>query len=134
MCDMEENQSPTVRSVIPLMLVLVIPGWFWLIYLMTRTVPSLGNRWMFFTSAMLAISGTIMPLVAYLNRFIQPFGPATFETIVRESAMIGVYAGILLWLNKGQVLSASLALILGVGLVLIELLLRLRNKSRWQPD
>jgi hypothetical protein len=131
---MENNPSPTIRSVLPLALVLAIPGWLWLIYLMTRTVPSLGNRWMFFAAAVLAISGTVMPLVAYLNRFIQPFGPANFDTIVRESAMMGVYAGILLWLNKGQVLSASLALILGVGLILIELLVRLRKKSHWQPD
>jgi len=131
---MEENPSPSVRSVLPLSLVLVIPGWSWLIYLMTSTVPSLGNRWMFFTSAVLAVSGLSMPLVAYLNRFIQPFGPANFETVVRESTMLGVYAGILLWLNKGQVLSAGLALILGVGLILIELLIRLRKRSQWQPD
>ena len=75
-----------------------------------------------------------MPLVTYLNRFIQPFGPANYETVVRESTMLGVYAGILLWLNKGQVLSAGLALILGVGLVLIELLIRLRKRSQWQPE
>lgn len=131
---MEENPSPTIRSVLPLTLVLVIPGWSWLIYLMTSTIPSLGNRWMFFASAVLAVSGITMPLVAYLNRFIQPFGPANFETVVRESTLLGVYAGILLWLNKGQVLSAGLALILGVGLVLIELLIRLRKRGQWQPD
>ena len=131
---MEENPSPKVRSIIPLTLVLAIPGWFWLIYLMTSTIPSLGNRWMFFASAVLAISGLSMPLVAYLNRFIQPFGPATFETVVRESTLFGLYAGILLWLNKGQVLSLGLALILGAGLGLIELLIRLRKRSQWQPD
>jgi hypothetical protein len=131
---MDENPSPTVRSVLPLALVLIIPGWMWLFYLMTRTVPNLGNRWMFFVSAVLAISGTTMPLVAYLNRFIQPFGPANFETIVRESSLLGVYAGMLLWLNKGQVLSISVALILAVGLILIELLIRLRMRSQWQPD
>lgn len=75
-----------------------------------------------------------MPLVAYLNRFIQPFGPANYETVVRESTLIGVYAGVLLWLNKGQVLTPALALILGVGLILIELLIRLRMRSEWQPD
>jgi hypothetical protein len=131
---MEENPSPKVRSILPLTLVLAIPGWFWLIYLMTATIPSLGNRWMFFASAVLAITGLSMPLVAYLNRFIQPFGPATFETVVRESTMIGVYAGILLWLNKGQVLSPVLALILGAGILLIELLIRLRKRSQWRPD
>jgi hypothetical protein len=131
---MEENPSPSVRSIIPLSLVLAIPGFFWLIYLMTSTLPDLGNRWMFFAAAVLAISGLSLPLVTYLNRIVQPFGPANFESVVRESTMIGVYAGILLWLNKGQVLSAGLALILGIGIVLVELLVRLRNRSRWHPE
>jgi hypothetical protein len=101
---------------------------------MTSTLPDLGNRWMFFAAAVLAISGLSLPLVTYLNRIVQPFGPANFESVVRESTMIGVYAGILLWLNKGQVLSAGLALILGIGIVLVELLVRLRNRSRWHPE
>ena len=131
---MEENPSPSVRSIIPLSMVLAIPGFFWLIYLMTSTLPDLGNRWMFFAAAVLAISGLSLPLVTYLNRIVQPFGPANFESVVRESTMIGVYAGILLWLNKSQVLSAGLALILGIGIVLVELLVRLRNRSRWHPE
>ena len=131
---MEENPSPTVRSVMPLSLILGIPGIFWLIYLMTSTIPDLNNRWMFFTAAVLAISGLSMPLVAYLNRIIQPIGPANFETVVRESTMLGVYTGILLWLNKGQVLSGGLALILGIGIILLELLIRLRNRSQWHPE
>jgi hypothetical protein len=131
---MDKNPSPTVRSVLPLALLLAIPGLFWLIFLMTSTVPSLGNRWMFFIAAILLVSGSTLPLVAYLNRFIQPFGPANYETVVREATMLGVYGGILLWLNKGQVLSLGLALILGVGLSFIELLLRLRNKSQWHPE
>ena len=89
---------------------------------------------MFFVAAVLAVSGLSLPLVAYLNRIIQPFGPANYETIVREATMLGVYGGILLWLNKGQILSAGLALILGIGLILVELLIRLRNRSQWHPD
>jgi hypothetical protein len=131
---MQQNQSPPVRSFVPLSLILAIPGWFWVLYLVTQTLPGLGNRWMFFIAAVLTVTGTSLPLVAYLNRFIQPFGPANFEIVVREATFLGVYCGILLWLNKGQVLSWGLALILGIGLGLIELLIRLRNKSRWYPD
>jgi hypothetical protein len=131
---MEENPSPSVRSFIPLTLVLAIPGLFWLIYLVTSTLPNLGNRWLFFAASVLAVSGLSLPLVAYLNRIIQPFGPANYESIVRESTMLGVYTGILLWLNKGQVLSVGLALILGIGLILVELLIRLRNRSQWNPE
>ena len=74
-----------------------------------------------------------MPLVAYLNRIIKPFGPATYEMIVRESTIIGVYAGILIWLNKGQILTYGLAIILGIGLLIVESLIRLRTRSEWHP-
>ncbi len=131
---MEENPSPSIRSFIPLTLVLAIPGLFWLIYLVTGTLPNLRNRWMFFVAVVLAVSGLTLPLVAYLNRIIQLFGPANYETVVREATMLGVYGGILLWLNKGQVLSTGLALILGIGLILVELLIRLRNRSQWHPE
>ncbi len=118
----------------PLTLGLGVPGWFGLIYLMTRTIPDLGNRWLFFITVVIAITGTAVPIVAYLNRVFAPLGPANFEIVVRESTMIGIYVCILLWLNKGQVLSIGLAIILAVGLVLIEMLLRLRYRSQWHPE
>ena len=88
---------------------------------------------MFFVATVFAVTGTAIPLVAYLNRIIKPFGPATFEMIVRESTFSGVYAGILIWLNKGQVLTYGLALILGIGFFIVELLIRLRTRSEWHP-
>ena len=73
-------------------------------------------------------------MIRYLNRIFQPFGPATFEIVVREGIMVGLFAGILLWLNKGQVLSFSVALILAVGMILVEVLLRFRSRSEWHPE
>ena len=131
---MEDKRSPSFITVLPLALLLAIPGWFGLIYLMTSTIPDLGNRWLFYISLVCAITGTAVPIVAYLNRVAAPFGPATFDIIVRESLLVGIYAGALLWLNKGQVLSFGLALILAVGLILVELLLRFRYRSEWHPD
>lgn len=131
---MEGKRSPSFRTVLPLALILGLPGWIGLVYLMTRTVPDLGNRWLFYIFLVFAITGTALPVVAYLNRVAAPFGPATFEIVVRESTLAGIYAGVLLWLNKGQVLSFGLAAILAVGLILIELLLRFRYRSAWHPD
>ena len=131
---MDGKHSPSFKTVLPLALVLGIPGWSVLVYLMTQTVPDLGNRWLFFIAVVFAITATALPLVAYLNRVAAPIGPASFEVVVRESLLIGIYASILLWLNKGQVLSLGLAIILAVGLLLIELLLRLRQRSEWHPE
>ena len=131
---MEGNHSPSFKSVLPLALILGIPGWIGIIYLMTQTIPDLGNRWLFFIALVFAVTGAALPVVAYLNRVIQLLGPATYEIVVRESTMIGIYAGIILWLNKGQILSFGLAMILAGGLILIELLLRFRYRSQWHPE
>ena len=131
---MERSSGPTTKTVLPISLILAVPGWIWLIYLVTQTLPNLGSRWMFFAAVIIALAGSSIPLIAYLNRIIKPFGPATFEIVVREGIMVGLYAGILLWLNKGQVLSFSVALILAVGMILVELLLRVRYRSEWHPE
>lgn len=131
---MDDKGSPPVKTLVPISLILAVPGWILLIYIVTQTVPELQNRWLFYAAVIIAITGSSFPLVAYLNRIIKPFGPANYETVIREGIMIGLYSAILLWLNKGQVLSFGLALILGVGLVLVELLIRLRNRSAWHPD
>jgi uncharacterized membrane protein YjjB (DUF3815 family) len=131
---MKNQGSPPVRTFLPISLILAVPGWLLLIYLVTQTVPELKNRWLFFAAIVITITGSAFPVVAYLNRIIKPFGPANYETVVREAIMTGLYSAILLWLNKGQVLSFGLALILAVGLILVELLIRLRNRSAWHPD
>ncbi len=118
----------------PISLILAIPGWVLLIYLVTQTVPELTNRWLFYVAIVLSITGSSFPVVAYLNRIIKPFGPATFEIIIREGIMIGLYTATLLWLNKGQILTFGLALILAVGLILVEILIRLRSRSEWHPE
>jgi len=131
---MDDKGSPPVKIFLPISLILAIPGWILLIYLVTNTVPELQNRWLFYAAIVITITGSSFPPVAYLNRIIKPFGPANYEIVIREGIMIGLYTAILLWLNKGQVLSFGLALILAVGLTLVELLIRLRNRSAWSPE
>ena len=131
---MDSHDGPTTRTVLPISLILAVPGWIWLIYLVTQTLPDLGSRWMFFAAVMVAVAGSSIPIIAYLNRIIKLFGPATYETIVREGILVGLYAGILLWLNKGQILNFGVAIILAVGMLLVEILLRIRNRSQWHPN
>ena len=54
--------------------------------------------------------------------------------IVRQAIWIGIYFPTLAWLRIGRVLNLSLALLLAAGLILIELLLRLRERSQWKPE
>jgi len=130
---MNNQKSPSVISVLPLALILAVPGWTALIYLMADTAPTIGNRWLFYVLVILTLTGSVMPALAFINKIIQLKKPVSFETIIREAMMIGVYGAILLWLNKGQVLSSGLALVLALGLLSAEFLIRLRNHSKWRP-
>jgi hypothetical protein len=130
---MSDHPAPRIRSVLPFSFLLAVPGWAVLIYLMTSTKPNLGNRWLFFAAVIFAAAGTSAPVIGLFNRILRPVAPAFFETIIRESLMVGVLAAVLLWLNKGQVLTIGLAIILGVGFFLVEFFMRLRSRAEWRP-
>ena len=125
--------SPSVRSTLPAALLLAIIGWVGLAYLFIFTLPTLWPRWLFFFLSVLAITGIFLPVAAFLNlRFpTQPL--ATQNTLLREAALVGIYFASLAWLQLGRVLTLPLILLLAFGLVLIEFLIRLREKSRWEP-
>lgn len=130
---MSEKKTTTVRSILPFAVMTGFPGWGGLIYLMTQTKPSLGNRWLFFCAIVVAITGTAAPAVALLNRLFSGQTPVRFSMIVRESLWVGIFVAALVWLNKGQVISLGLVLVLAVGFILAEFLLRMRARSEWHP-
>jgi hypothetical protein len=45
-----------------------------------------------------------------------------------------VYAGVLAWLQLGRILTPTIGVAIAVGLVVIEGFIRMREKSRWNPD
>jgi hypothetical protein len=82
---------------------------------------------------MLALTGTVLPLVAFLNRRFSSLPPPTPLVVLRQSLWVGIYVATLAWLQIGRVLNPVIAVMLGLGLVLIEWLLRLRERSQWKP-
>jgi hypothetical protein len=52
---------------------------------------------------------------------------------LRQSLWIGIYGPTLAWLQIGRVLTVALTILLAIGLILIEVLLRLRERSQWKP-
>jgi len=130
---MDDNLSPSAKSFIPTAVILIIVGWGGLIYLFQNTLPTVGPRWLFFFLAVLALTGTVLPAVAFLNRRFQSTPPATTGVILRQSLWIGIYFPTLAWLQIGRTLTPALAFLLAVGLVLVEILLRMRERSQWNP-
>jgi hypothetical protein len=127
------NTSPRVANFLPAAVILFIIGWGGLIALTITTMPTVGPRWLFFFLTVLAITGTMLPIVAFLNRRFPSTPPPTGFVIVRQSLWFAVYGATLLWLQMGRVLNPALAILLAIGLALIEFLLRLSEKSQWKP-
>lgn len=130
---MDPNQSPHVREVAPAALVLALIGWVGLYWLLDSTRPTIGPRWLFFFLGVLAISGTALPFVALFHRRFPSTPPVKIPTIVRQATWIAVYFSALMWLQIARFLSTSSAILIGAGILIIEWLWRLRERSQWKP-
>jgi hypothetical protein len=108
---------------------LMLLGWGGLYVLVTTTVPRVGQQWMFFLLLQIAVTGTALPFVRYLN---VRFTPVTADlppggVIVRQSIWIGLFALLCAWLQILRVLSLPVAFFLAVVLLGIEIFLRSRE-------
>lgn len=124
---------PSIRQTIFTGLSLAVIGWGGLVYLFFFTLPTLGPRWLFFFFLMLALTGSALPIVAFLNRRFQLPSQIDAGVIIRQSIWVGIYGNLLAWFQLGRILTMALVLFLAVGFVLIEFLLRLRENSLWSP-
>ncbi len=128
-----QQKLPSFWAFLWISLVLVTIGWGGLIILVFMTLPTIGPRWLFFFLFTLAISGTALPVTYFLNRRFPADPPVDGGVVLREGIWCGVYASLLAWLQIGGVLTPGLAVVLAMGLVLVEFLLRLSERSQWQP-
>lgn len=126
-------RTPSFFSFIPAILILCVVGWGGLAAVVYYTLPNLGPRWLFFCLGVIALSGTSLPVVYFLNRRFPSNPPVEAEVIVRQSLWFGVYSSLLAWLQLGRVLSPLLAFVLLGAFVLVEGLLRMWERSRWSP-
>lgn len=130
---MNNQKFPSFWKIFWVSLFLFLIGWGGLAYLVMETLPFLGPRWLFFFFLMLALSGTALPVVFFLNRRFPSEPPPDGGVLLREAMWVGVYGCALSWLQQGRVLSSGLAIVLGLGVILVEFLLRLRERSLWMP-
>ncbi|MCD4672032.1 MAG: hypothetical protein K8R77_05145 [Anaerolineaceae bacterium] len=114
-------------------LLLAVVGLGGLSLLIFFMYPTLGPRWLFFFMLTLALCGIALPAVAYLHRRFPSDPPADWDTILRQVIWVGTYGSLLSWLQLGRVLTLPMAFFLALGFILIEFLVRLRERSRWQP-
>lgn len=105
-------------------------GWGGLIALILNSLPRIGGElWLFFVLLLIAVSGTAMPIVRYLNvRFTpleQDVPPA--GVIVRQSVWVGLFAVTCAWLQIPRLLSLPLAGLIAAILIGAEVFIRSRE-------
>ena len=122
-----------IRIFLPLSLCLMVVGFLGIFLLLQTTLPTLGPRWLFFFLGVLALTGMGLPITYFLNVRFPSNPPAEELVIIRQALWFGIFGGVLAWLQLGRVLTGGLALILAAAFALIEVLLRLFERSRWNP-
>jgi hypothetical protein len=130
---MDTRSAPPVTNFLLIAFFLALTGWGGLAVLFIYTLPMVIPRWLFFFLLVLALTGTALPITAFLNRRFNSMPPPTHLVVLRQAIWVGVYGATLAWLQIGQVLTTTLAILLAVGLGLIEFLLRLGERSQWKP-
>ncbi len=128
------RRLPAFSSFIPFALFLFVVGWGGIVYLVIFSLPTLGPRWLFFFLTTIAMTGTGLPIVVFLNIRFPSFPPIETPVVIRQACWMGIYGGIVVWLQLGRILTPSIGMLIAFGLVIIEALIRMREKSQWKPD
>jgi hypothetical protein len=123
------NMPPDHIGMLAAGLVMMVGGWLGLYQLVTTTLPRVGQRWLFFMLLLVAVTGTVLPFVRYLN---VRFTPIDVElppggVIVRQSIWIGLFIALCAWLQLPRILNLPIAFFLGLVFVVIETFLRTRE-------
>jgi hypothetical protein len=124
------DRLPGFRSILPFSLWLAGAGWLGVILLVFATLPTLGPRWLFFFFLVLALTGTFLPVVFFLNLRFPSIPAIGFSVIVRQACWVGVYGGLVAWLQLGRVLNTGLGVGLAAGFIGLEWLIRFREKNK----
>jgi len=114
-------------------LLLLLVGGGGLAALMFFTLPTLGPRWLFFFLLLLALTGVALPIVAFFHLRFPSKPPVDGSVLLREAMWIGIWGDVVAWLQLGRILTPAIVVFLGLGVLGIEFLIRLREKSRWSP-
>jgi len=128
-----QDQSPRFAPILTTSLILFLLGVIGLAVLFVFTVPTLGPRWLLFFLVTLAGSGLALPVAYYFHKRFPSTPAAGAHVLVREALWFGLYIDLIIWLQFGKVLNFALAMFIGLGLIAIEILIRMREKSRFTP-
>lgn len=128
------NRSLHPAAFLPAAIFLMLIGYGGLAWLVLNTLPTLWPRWLMFFLMVCAVCGTLLPVSAFLNLRFPSQPPAGSGVVVRQALLGGIYVAALVWLWRGQVLTGNVAIVFLAGLIAIEIMIRLWERSRWRSE
>ncbi len=127
--EIQDRTPPDHVGVLLAALVMIVGGWGGLYLLVMTTLPRVGQRWLFFVLLHIAVTGTVLPFIRYINI---RFTPITRDVlpggvVVRQSVWVGLFVVTLAWLQIPRVLSWPIIFLLALMFIVIEVFLRSRE-------
>lgn len=124
---------PSFRKILFSGLILGVLGFLGVIVLFYFTKPTLGFRWLFFFLSLTGLSGISLPILHFLHQRFSVPDTVDGSVLLREAIMIGLFGNLIAWLQIGDMLTLALFLLLLAGMITIEYLIRLTEKTQWRP-
>ncbi len=131
---MSDPASPDYRSLMVSAVVMAAVGWMGLYILLHATLPTVGPRWLFFFLWTLAATGTSLPFIWLLHRRFSAAAPSPAGTLLRQGLWAGLFAAICIWLQVNRNLTLTLALLIAIGLLVVEWFIHVVERSTWKPQ
>jgi hypothetical protein len=128
------NKFPSFSNVILISGILFGTGALGLLIIIFGTLPTLGPRWIFFFLITILLAGLSLPVIHFLHRRFPSDTPVNMNILLRQSLWVGIYIDLLAWLLLGRALNTVRAVFIAIGLLVIEFLLRLRERSEFKPN
>jgi hypothetical protein len=130
---MRNSYLPPFGKILISSVFLTILGGGGLAFIFIFYKPTLGPRWMFFFFLTIIGSGIALP-VSYLiqRRFANQV--VLSKVLIREAIFFGVFLALIAWLQLGRILTNLIIVIISIGFILLEMLLRMAEKATFKAD
>ncbi|MBI4731531.1 MAG: hypothetical protein HY781_05280 [Chloroflexi bacterium] len=130
---MNAPSHPPFRPFLTAAIILFVLGAGFFALAVFALEPTVWPKWLFFFGGTLALTGLGLPAAWFLNLRFPSEPPAGAHVILRQASWVGVFGGLLAWLQQEGLVSLGILAGLGLGLFVIEYLIRMRERSLWRP-
>ena len=130
---MDSKKSSSFLPYLPSTFLMLLIGWGGLVWTFFFTLPTVWQRWGFFVFLVIALTASALPIIYYFNLRFPSTPPASPSTILRQAIWLGVYGSTLAWLQLGSNVTSWTLFGLALGILIIESLIRLFERTRWHP-